>query len=158
MIIFWGGRIRTFVCRLQRAMPYRLATPQQSNEIILKLRRFDNKESLNYHQGKKFIIKKSKTNVFWIGFVPVRDDVVFADRRNLEQGHVRAGRLSAADLRGAPQNHQFGQGQKTLGSLLTRSVILIRLRRRRIYIRTLFCKSRNPRRNSVAVSLRAPSS
>ena len=29
----WGGRIRTFECRLQRAVPYRLATPHK-DELI----------------------------------------------------------------------------------------------------------------------------
>ena len=31
----WGGRIRTFEWRLQRALPYRLATPQSGEEKIL---------------------------------------------------------------------------------------------------------------------------
>lgn len=31
----WGGRIRTFGCRLQRPMPYRLATPHPVSEKML---------------------------------------------------------------------------------------------------------------------------
>ena len=29
----WGGRIRTCECRLQKPMPYRLATPQENDPI-----------------------------------------------------------------------------------------------------------------------------
>ena len=29
----WGGRIRTCECRLQKPMPYRLATPQENDHI-----------------------------------------------------------------------------------------------------------------------------
>src|ERR1044071_5185616 len=32
-LIGWGGRIRTSECRLQRPMPYRLATPHRLTEI-----------------------------------------------------------------------------------------------------------------------------
>ena len=34
MWFFWGGRIRTSECRLQRPMPYHLATPQSSPDNI----------------------------------------------------------------------------------------------------------------------------
>jgi hypothetical protein len=30
----WGGRIRTYVWRLQKTLPYRLATPQTGQEGI----------------------------------------------------------------------------------------------------------------------------
>ena len=29
----WGGRIRTYECRLQKPVPYRLATPQKMNTL-----------------------------------------------------------------------------------------------------------------------------
>tara|TARA_B100000287_G_scaffold27764_1_gene26309 strand:+ start:619 stop:798 length:180 start_codon:yes stop_codon:yes gene_type:complete len=32
-IFGWGGRIRTCECRLQKPMPYRLATPQENDHI-----------------------------------------------------------------------------------------------------------------------------
>ena len=41
----WGGRIRTCECRLQKPMPYRLATPQSFKiDTLLML----NLEDINY--------------------------------------------------------------------------------------------------------------
>lgn len=55
----WGGRIRTYECRLQRAMPYHLATPQARMRIN---RIYTPNNSGYYHKIGLLKRKKAETS------------------------------------------------------------------------------------------------